>query len=73
MRCQRQARWQMISSRYASPKDPATRNRARDHLIVAAIYSQMLYQLSYSQLCANLRRFTFKGGYLLFQNSRFGS
>ena len=29
---------------------PATRNRARDHLIAAAVYSQMLYQLSYSRL-----------------------
>ena len=29
---------------------PATRNRTRDHLIAAAIYSQMLYQLSYSRL-----------------------
>ena len=31
-------------------KNPATRNRARDHLISATIYSQMLYQLSYSRL-----------------------
>ena len=30
--------------------NPATRNRTRDHLIAAAIYSQMLYQLSYSRL-----------------------
>ena len=29
---------------------PATRNRTRDHLIAAANYSQMLYQLSYSRL-----------------------
>ena len=29
---------------------PATRNRTRDHLIAAAFYSQMLYQLSYSRL-----------------------
>jgi hypothetical protein len=29
---------------------PATRNRTRDHLIAAAVYSQMLYQLSYSRL-----------------------
>ena len=32
-------------------KSPATRNRARDHLIAAVIYSQMLYQLSYSRRC----------------------
>ena len=31
-------------------KNPATRNRTRDHLISATIYSQMLYQLSYSRL-----------------------
>ena len=31
-------------------KSPATRNRTRDHLIAAAFYSQMLYQLSYSRL-----------------------
>ena len=31
-------------------KNPATRNRTRDHLIAAAFYSQMLYQLSYSRL-----------------------
>ena len=31
-------------------KNPATRNRIRDHLIAAALYSQMLYQLSYSRL-----------------------
>ena len=29
--------------------DPATRNRTRDHLITALIYSQMLCQLSYSR------------------------
>ena len=28
---------------------PATRNRTRDHLIAAEVYSQMLYQLSYSR------------------------
>ena len=28
---------------------PATRNRTRDHLIAARIYSQMLCQLSYSR------------------------
>ena len=33
----------------------------RDHLIAAALYSQMLYQLSYSRLCPPLRRFTFQG------------
>ena len=54
-------------------ENPTTRNRTKDHLIAAALYSQMLYQLSYSRLCAPLRRFTFKGGYLWFQNSRFGS
>ena len=32
-------------------KSPATRNRTRDHLIAAVIYSQMLYQLSYSRRC----------------------
>ena len=31
-------------------ENPATRNRTRDHLIAAALYSQMLYQLSYSRL-----------------------
>ena len=30
-------------------KSPATRNRTRDHLIAATLYSQMLYQLSYSR------------------------
>ena len=29
--------------------NPATRNRTRDHLITAQIYSQMLCQLSYSR------------------------
>ena len=29
---------------------PATRNRTRDHLIAAKLYSQMLCQLSYSRL-----------------------
>ena len=28
---------------------PVTRNRTRDHLIAAAFYSQMLYQLSYDR------------------------
>ena len=30
-------------------RSPATRNRTRDHLITAQIYSQMLCQLSYSR------------------------
>ena len=34
----------------ASKDNPATRNRTRDHLIAAGVYSQMLYQLSYSRL-----------------------
>ena len=48
-------------------RSPATTQR--DHLIAATLYSQMLYQLSYSQLCPPLRRFTFQGCYLRFQNS----
>ena len=32
----------------ASKGNPAIRNRTRDHLIAAGLYSQMLYQLSYS-------------------------
>ena len=35
--------------RRAKSKNPATRNRTRDHLIAAALYSQMLYQLSYNR------------------------
>ena len=35
--------------------NPATRNRAKDHLIAAEIYSQMLYQLSYSRLVGHKR------------------
>jgi hypothetical protein len=31
-------------------KNPATRNRTRDHLIAAAFYSQMLYQLTIAGL-----------------------
>ena len=31
-------------------ENPANRNRTSDHLMAAAIYSQMLYQLSYSRL-----------------------
>ena len=30
--------------------NPSTRNRTRDHLIAAELYSQMLYQLSYRRL-----------------------
>ena len=30
-------------------KNPFTRNRTRDHLISAKVYSQMLYQLSYER------------------------
>ena len=37
------------SMKHALFKSPATRNRTRDHLIAATIYSQMLYQLSYSR------------------------
>ena len=37
------------SSTLCYHKNPATRNRTRDHLIAAAFYSQMLYQLSYSR------------------------
>ena len=32
-------------------KSPATQNRTRNHMIAAVIYSQMLYQLSYSRRC----------------------
>ena len=35
-------------------QNPATRNRTRDHLIAAEVYSQMLYQLSYSRRCGNV-------------------
>ena len=34
--------------------NPATQNRTRDHLIAAAVYSQMLYQLSYSRSCPHV-------------------
>ena len=37
-----------------SVQSPATRNRTRDHLIAAALYSQMLYQLSYSRSVARV-------------------
>ena len=40
-------RWPQLTR--AGRINPATRNRTRDHLIAAAIYSQMLYQLSYSR------------------------
>ena len=40
----------------ASMCHPATRNRTRDHLIPASVYSQMLYQLSYSRFDFNVRR-----------------
>ena len=39
------------SVRVLHVKNPATRNRTRDHLIAATLYSQMLYQLSYSRIC----------------------
>ena len=35
---------------------PATRNRIRDDLMAAILYSQMLYQLSYSQRCPLLKQ-----------------
>ena len=35
---------------YATWLCPATRNRARDHLITVMLYSQMLCQLSYSRI-----------------------
>ena len=38
-------------------ESPATRNQTRDHLIAAANYSQMLYQLSYSRLDLAFRCF----------------
>ena len=39
------------TSAWARRANPATRNRTRDHLIAANVYSQMLCQLSYSQSC----------------------
>ena len=36
---------------FAESGSPATRNRTRDHLIAARLYSQMLCQLSYSRRC----------------------
>ena len=44
-------------------KNPFTRNRTRDHLISAKVYSQMLYQLSYERcywLLFRLQRCCFK-------------
>ena len=41
-----------------TPSHPATRNRTRDHLIPASVYSQMLYQLSYSRLNDAVRLYT---------------
>jgi hypothetical protein len=37
-------------------QNPANRNRTSDHLMAAAIYSQMLYQLSYSRLGGRIGR-----------------
>ena len=37
------------SNNQMKKNNPATRNRTRDHLISAEVYSQMLYQLSYSR------------------------
>ena len=39
------------SSRVFHVKNGASRIRTRAHLISATLYSQMLYQLSYSRLC----------------------
>ena len=39
----------MISHSKNNLANPVTRNRTRDHLIAAIIYSQMLYQLSYDR------------------------
>ena len=39
----------------------ATQNRARDHLIAAGFYSQILYPLSYSRLGASDRNVQFEG------------
>jgi hypothetical protein len=38
------------AARARAPQNPATLNRNRDHMIAAAFYSQMLYQLSYARL-----------------------
>ena len=49
--------WQSDGNTHSPPgtsnKYPATRNRTRDHLIAAEIYSQMLYQLIYSRSCTH--------------------
>ena len=45
-------------------KIPFTRNRTRDHLVSAKVYSQMLYQLSYERcyrLLFRLQRCCYKG------------
>ena len=44
--------WALAHMRASPPttKNPVTRNRTRDHLITAKLYSQMLYQLSYDRL-----------------------
>ena len=42
--------WHRLRSTESTPLPPVTRNRTRDHLIAAMLYSQMLYQLSYSRL-----------------------
>ena len=39
-----------VPSRPTWRANPVTRNRTRDHLMAALIYSQMLYQLSYDRL-----------------------
>ena len=40
-----------VSHRLTWISNPVTRNRTRDHLMAELIYSQMLYQLSYSRRC----------------------
>ena len=40
---------EIVESFSVGQKSPATRNRTRDHLMAACVYSQMLYQLSYSR------------------------
>lgn len=44
---------QRNASSKSDVQSPATRNRTRDHLITAWIYSQMLCQLSYSRIGSN--------------------
>ena len=41
--------WREVGGGSHEQENPATRNRTRDHLIAAILYSQMLYQLSYSR------------------------